>query len=141
MKIINPATEELIKEIEEDNESSIQDKFKLLQKGQKIWAGISLKERIDLINRFSDLLAKRIEDLSSILTSEVGKPLQQSRNEINGARTRMAWLCSHAEPYLSDEWMNADSNPAEKIVYVRLFHKLTPIIPHQTNPSCHLWFI
>ena len=117
MKIINPATEELIKEIEEDNESSIQDKFKLLQKGQKIWAGRSLKERIDLINRFSDLLAKRIEDLSSILTSEVGKPLQQSRNEINGARTRIAWLCSHAEPYLSDEWMNADSNPAEKIVY------------------------
>ena len=117
MKIINPATEELIKEVEEDSESSLQDKFKILQKGQKIWAQISLRDRIGLIQRFSGLMEERKEELSSILTSEVGKPLQQSRNEINGARARIDWLCSHAEQYLSDEWMNADANPAEKIVY------------------------
>jgi acyl-CoA reductase-like NAD-dependent aldehyde dehydrogenase len=56
---------------------------------------------------FSELLEKNIEQLAATLTSEVGKPLQQSRNEINGARARIKWLTENAERYLSDEIMTA----------------------------------
>jgi acyl-CoA reductase-like NAD-dependent aldehyde dehydrogenase len=43
-----------------------------------------------------------------VLTSEVGKPLQQSRNEVNGGIARITWLTANAEKYLSDEIMHSD---------------------------------
>ncbi|MBD0367055.1 MAG: aldehyde dehydrogenase family protein [Flavisolibacter sp.] len=117
MKIINPATEEVIKEVEEDNLSSLQTKFQLLKKTQGEWEQVSLTERINVLKQFSNLLEKNKEDLASVLTSEVGKPLQQSRNEINGARQRIQWITENAEKYLSDEWMTGNGSTEEKIVY------------------------
>ena len=85
MKIINPATEEIIKEVKEDNESSLKRKWGSLKVAQEKWAGLPLKERVDVLKKFSSLLERDIEQLASVLTSEVGKPLSQSRNEIKGA--------------------------------------------------------
>src|SRR6185503_21387964 len=99
MQIINPATEEIIKEIKEDNKETITAKFESLRKAQPSWQGISLEQRVQVLKRFSDLLEKNIEHLAATLTSEVGKPLQQSRNEVNGARTRIKWLSENAEKY------------------------------------------
>lgn len=113
MKIINPATEELIKEVKEDNESSLKRKWGLLKVAQSKWETVALKERVSILQKFSSLLERDIEQLASVLTSEVGKPLSQSRNEIKGARGRIKWLTENAEKYLSDEWMSTD----EKIVY------------------------
>ncbi len=117
MKIINPDTEELIKEIPEDSDSSLKEKFASLRNYQPSWYKKPLTERIDIIKQFSTLLKKNIESLAAVLTSEVGKPLQQSRNEVNGAMSRIKWLSDNAEKYLSDEWMKTGDNPEEKIVY------------------------
>jgi acyl-CoA reductase-like NAD-dependent aldehyde dehydrogenase len=117
MKIINPATEEVIKEISADTSESIKQKFNFLQQGQLRWKGISISERIDIIRRFSNLLEENLEVLADILTSEVGKPLQQSKNEINGARTRIKWLSENALQYLSKEKMHEEQGMEEQIVY------------------------
>ena len=117
MKIINPATEELIKEIEEDSKESIEKKFELLHTAQPVWQKVPLKERIKVLRNFQILLKENIEQLAATLTSEVGKPLQQSRNEINGAIARIKWLTDNAEKYLSDETMNLEKGLEEKISY------------------------
>ena len=117
MQIINPATEEIITEIQADNVNTLSAKFQRLQNAQPAWEETSLQERIDIVMRFSDLLVQNIETLAAILTSEVGKPLQQSRNEINGARTRIAWLAANAKKYLSDELMTDEKTLKEKISY------------------------
>jgi acyl-CoA reductase-like NAD-dependent aldehyde dehydrogenase len=117
MKIINPATEEIIKEVQEDSLESIQNKFDLLHSAQAKWQQAELKERIKILQSFSDLLEKNIEHLASVLTSEVGKPLQQSCNEIKGARARIKWLTENAEKYLTDEVMHQEKGLTEKISY------------------------
>ncbi len=117
MQIINPATEEIIKEITEDSKESIKEKFDLLQLNQPAWQKVPLAERVKVLMSFSDLLAENIENLAMILTNEVGKPLQQSRNEIIGATKRIQWLASNAEKYLSPETMTFEEGMEEKIVY------------------------
>ncbi|MEO7313227.1 MAG: aldehyde dehydrogenase family protein [Chitinophagaceae bacterium] len=117
MKIINPATEELVQDIPTDNQQSIPEKFGLLQKAQPVWHQIALDERLGILQKFADLLGENIESLAAILTSEMGKPVQQSRNEINGARARIAWLTGNAGKYLSDEIMSDESGMQETIVY------------------------
>src|SRR5215204_4727135 len=117
MQIINPATEEIIKEVQEDSIDTITSKFQELRSTQPEWQKVPLPERVRVLKRFSDLLKENIEDLAAVLTSEVGKPLQQSRNEINGACTRIEWLTNNAGKYLSDEWMTDENNLKEKISY------------------------
>ncbi|SDE33104.1 aldehyde dehydrogenase family protein [Pedobacter soli] len=117
MQIINPATEEVIRTLQEDTPLTLQTKLDSLKKAQPLWAGKPLAERISVIARFSDLLAEETEELASVLTSEMGKPLQQSRNEINGARARIKWMLDHAEKYLSDEVMVDEPGLKEIIKY------------------------
>ena len=117
LSVTNPATEEIISELNEDTKESLQKKFELLQSTQPEWYKESLAKRGEIIKRFYDLLQENIEELAAILTAEVGKPLEQSRNEINGARARIKWLAENAEKYLSDEIMSSSNGMEEKISY------------------------
>ena len=117
MKILNPSTEEIIREVEEDDQTSVEQKFQSLQAAQPAWSQAPLAERIKILQQFSVLLEKNIEHLAIVLTEEVGKPLQQSRNEINGGIARIKWLTENAEKYLSDETMKVDTGLEEKISY------------------------
>ena len=115
--VINPATEETITELNEDSIESLQKKMESLRMAQQDWQRLSLGERIVIIKKFSELLEKNSEPLAAILTSEVGKPLQQARNELNGARARIKWLTENAEKYLSDEVMSSRNEMVERISY------------------------
>ncbi len=117
MQIINPATAAVLLELEEDTTESLQVKLTTLQQGLIGWQKAPLTRRIDAIRTFSSLLEKERETLAAVLTSEVGKPLQQSRNEVNGARARIQWLADHAEQYLGDEVMTSQEGMVEKICY------------------------
>lgn len=124
MKVVNPATEEIIADLREDSAPTLEDKLNLLKKGQVNWSRVPLRERVSVLQKFAIVLRDNIEEIARVLTSEVGKPLQQSRNEVNGACARIKWLTDNAEKYLSEEWMTRgdDCLPdrqgvQEKIVY------------------------
>jgi acyl-CoA reductase-like NAD-dependent aldehyde dehydrogenase len=88
-----------------------------LKQAQPAWQKVALENRVNILKKFTELLKKNIESLALVLTSEVGKPLQQSRNEINGACARIEWLTANAPRYLSDEVMVQEKNLTEKISY------------------------
>ncbi len=117
MQIINPATEEIVATLQEDSAESLKAKLKTLQKGQKSWAKVNLKKRIAIIEKFSELLAENIEELAVTLTSEMGKPLQQARNEVNGARGRIKFFVENSQKYLKDEVMTKQEGLTERISY------------------------
>ena len=117
MKVINPATEELIREIPEDDAKSVQEKFELLKKGHPDWAKLPVQKRVDCIQRFYDLLLAEKDDLAKTLTTEVGKPLKESYNELNGARARMKYFIDNSVKWLSEEWIVTEGTTKEKIVY------------------------
>ena len=117
MQIVNPATEEIIKELPEDTKESLGKKFTLLQKGQPAWYALPLQRRVEICQAFAQLLQQNISDLAATLTNEVGKPLQQSVNEINGAIKRITWLTANAAKYLSDETVTMDAGLQESISY------------------------
>lgn len=117
LSVINPATEEVVTALNQDTKGSVEGKFHCLRKGQKAWQQTPLQERVSILQAFSGLLQQNSEELARILTSEMGKPVQQARNEINGACTRITWLTGNAEKYLRDELMTDEDGLQEKIVY------------------------
>lgn len=117
LTVTNPATEDVIAELNEDTETTLKQKLDLLQQGQKAWREVPLPERVTVLQKFSALLNENSEALASILTSEVGKPLQQARNELAGACKRIHWLTGNAQKYLQDEIMTDEDGLQETIVY------------------------
>ena len=117
MNIVNPATQEIITTVSADDQKTIANKLTNLREGQKQWAKVSLSKRVTIIRRFAELLQTNLETCATVLTSEVGKPLQQSKNEVNGACARIGWLTANAEQSLQDEWMVKTGATREKIVY------------------------
>lgn len=117
MKIFNPATGEVLKEVLEDDAGSISKKYESLRDGQKIWRERPIDERIACVKKFSDLLEKNKEDLSRTLTSEVGKPLQESRNEIAGAVYRIQFFLQNSKKHLAAEQVNENSGTREVLAF------------------------
>lgn len=117
MKIINPATEELICEMQEDDHRTITEKYRMLLSGQRSWALRPLEERIACITKFDELLDVKKDSLAKTLTSEMGKPLQQSYNELKGARNRIRFFIDNSARWLAEEWVDKGGSTREKIVY------------------------
>ncbi len=117
IEIINPATEEIITSVNEDDAESIAKKFELLKKAQPSWAETPVNKRVECIKKFVALLDKHKDELAKTLTDEMGKPLQQSYNELNGAKTKIQFFIDNSEKWLEEEWIVTDGPTKEKIVY------------------------
>lgn len=117
MKIINPATEEIIADLSTDNNDSIEKKLARLKSGQKKWANQPVEYRLACIVKFGELILANKQGLAEILTSETGKPLQQSLNEISGAQNRIEHLRANSEKWLVEEVIFTDDSITEKIKY------------------------
>jgi acyl-CoA reductase-like NAD-dependent aldehyde dehydrogenase len=117
MKIINPANEETIAELHEDTRESVTRKYNELKTGQREWVQVPVNERIACIARFDELIEKDKDELAETLTSEMGKPIRESYNELNGARARLKFFIENSEKYLAEEWITSNGSTKEKIVY------------------------
>jgi acyl-CoA reductase-like NAD-dependent aldehyde dehydrogenase len=103
MNIINPATGTLIGTLNEHDLDDVQNALATLRVGQKEWAKHTVAFRLAVISKFGELMLKHQDELAAILTSETGKPIQQSYNEIRGAMNRIVHLEQNAETWLASE--------------------------------------
>jgi len=67
------------------------------REAQRGWASRSASERKEVLTRFRHLVSERREELARTLTLEVGKPIAQSRNELNGLLPRIDFFLEHFE--------------------------------------------
>ena len=117
MNILNPATEAIITTVQEDTPTSVEEKYHRVRQGQINWYATSLPERLTAIRQFSELLVSEADALAHTLTQEMGKPLDQSHNEIRGARGRIQYFLKNTERWLADELVHQDDDITEKIVF------------------------
>ncbi|MFT4981772.1 MAG: acyl-CoA reductase-like NAD-dependent aldehyde dehydrogenase [Bacteroidia bacterium] len=117
MKIVNPATEALIKEVAEDNSASIQSKYETAKIAQKAWAKTPLTERIACIAKFNQLMIANADKIASDMTAEVGKPFGQAKGEISGGIGRSEYFVENSVKYLAEEWVVSEGATREKVTY------------------------
>jgi acyl-CoA reductase-like NAD-dependent aldehyde dehydrogenase len=111
LKVINPATEALLAELEEDNRDTLVRKTAAARAAQPAWARSPLGERLAAVRRFGELLQARREALARTLTAEVGKPIRQSRNELTAMQGRIAFFLERTEAAIEDEVVLENPGP------------------------------
>lgn len=117
MKIFNPATEELIKEIQTDDKSSVQRAHEDLKKGQVEWAAESMSHRLACLRKFMVLLERDKSALGEILSNEVGKPVSQAIGEIGGAIGRISYFVDNFSEVLAPREAHVAPGLIEKVSY------------------------
>jgi acyl-CoA reductase-like NAD-dependent aldehyde dehydrogenase len=101
LHVIDPAHGRVIAELAEDTHDSVIAKYRAARAAQPAWAATPLATRLAAIRRFRAGIVEHLERLAAVLTSEVGKPIKQSRNELNGLLPRLDFFLAHAEGALA----------------------------------------
>ncbi len=109
IKTTNPYTGQ---QIEEYNLHSNKEINKILENAQNAfqdWKNKDISDRLDLLKNLSDLLVSKKAELAELITTEMGKPITQSLNEIE----KCAWVCDfyavNADNFLSDELIETEA--------------------------------
>ena len=108
MKIFNPATNAVIAEVQDDGPAAVRRKYQRARTAQPAWAATPIKTRLGAIAGFRERVVAERETLARTLTQEVGKPIRQSRNELNGLLPRLDFFLAEAERTLQEEKVYAD---------------------------------
>ncbi len=115
MRIIDPATDQLLDELSEDTEASVRSKAFESRAAQRAWAARPLSARIAILRRFRELVVERTDTLALTLTSEVGKPISQSHNELKGLLARIDFFLDHVAAEAAPEVVQQDTGLEERI--------------------------
>src|SRR5947207_1634443 len=103
MRVVNPATGEVLREVAEADRAAVAAAFRRARAAQPAWAATPLAARCAVIRRFRALAVERAEPLARTLTLEVGKPITQARGELAGLLPRIDFFLAEVEGALADE--------------------------------------
>jgi acyl-CoA reductase-like NAD-dependent aldehyde dehydrogenase len=120
LSIYNPATGEKITDIAADSAASVATKAAAARDAQSGWAATPIAERMAAIRRFRALVMAETETLARTLTQEVGKPISQARNELNGLVPRIDFFVDNAEAAIRDEHVFDGGGMHEQISHIPL---------------------
>ncbi|WP_329330173.1 NADP-dependent succinic semialdehyde dehydrogenase [Streptomyces luteogriseus] len=100
---VNPANGETLKTYEAMDEQEIERRLQLAEATFRTYRTTTFDERARLLHRAADLLEEDQQDIARVMTTEVGKPIQQARAEAAKCAKAMRWYADHAEELLADE--------------------------------------
>jgi len=115
LKIVNPANGRVIAELPKDTAESVAAKYRAARAEQPKWSATPLATRLAAIHRFREEVVRETERLAAILTSEVGKPIRQSRNELNGLLARLDFFLAAADETLAPHQVHDEGGMREVI--------------------------
>lgn len=120
LKIFNPATGAPITELPADDAASVAAKAAAARAAQPAWARVPIADKLAMVQRFRAGIVDQLETLAATLTDEVGKPIAQARNELNGLLPRLDFFLEQAEGAIRDEHVFDGGGMHEQISHVPL---------------------
>lgn len=115
LSVRNPATGATIAELPQDDAQSISARYRAARKAQPAWAATPLPKRLDALRRFRGALSHDVEHLAAVLTSETGKPIRQSRNEIKNLPARIDFFLAETEKTIAARDVHNAAGMRERI--------------------------
>lgn len=104
---INPANGKVIASYHADE--NVEDILQAVAQAQTEWRRTTFATRAGLLERVAAVLEQDKDDLARLMSLEMGKPLPQSRSEIE----KCAWVCrfyaEKAESFLSEEAIQTEA--------------------------------
>ncbi|GAB3855361.1 NAD-dependent succinate-semialdehyde dehydrogenase [Nocardioides maradonensis] len=94
--VLNPATGQVIASIADGGPDDAARAIDVAAHTQAEWARTAPRERSEILRRTYDLMMDRQEELATIITTEMGKPLAEARGEVAYAAEFFRWFSEEA---------------------------------------------
>lgn len=82
VEVENPATEETVATVGSASAGQLDSAVEAARQAAVTWAAMPGVDRTPLLRSVADALRSRTEELASIMTTEIGRPLTESRDEV-----------------------------------------------------------
>ncbi|MFF4765882.1 NAD-dependent succinate-semialdehyde dehydrogenase [Streptomyces sp. NPDC001255] len=102
-KVVNPATGQTESEFPEATDVEIQDALDRSADAYRTWRASDVKDRVAVLERVAELYAERKDELASLITREMGKPVTQARGEIDITVSIYRYYAENGPGFLADE--------------------------------------
>lgn len=103
---MNPATGEVASRYPEISDQEVQELVAQSTAAQSQWAATSPAERARLLRAVGQQYRDRVEELAMILTTEMGKPITQSRGEVTLVASIYEYYADHLAEFLAPKPLN-----------------------------------
>ncbi|UXN57573.1 NAD-dependent succinate-semialdehyde dehydrogenase [Phyllobacterium zundukense] len=113
--VFNPSTGELLAELPDMGAEDVTKAIDKAHAAQGHWAGLTARERSDVLWKWHQLILENSDDLAAILTAEMGKPLAEAKSEIAHAAAYLQWYAEEANR-IYGETISAPSNDRRLLV-------------------------
>jgi len=117
ISVYNPATGEAVDEIPAASAEDVATAIGAAHSAFPAWAHTPAVKRAELLDRSRGLLLSRREEIARSITEECGKPLRQSRSEINVAADFIRWYAEEGRRSYG-EWI-PDPLPDRRLLTIR----------------------
>ena len=96
-EVRNPARGDVIARVADLSRAEVARAIDAAHRAMKDWAARPAKERAQVMRRWFDLMMQNQDDLATILTAEMGKPLPEARGEIAYGASFIEWFGEEAK--------------------------------------------
>ena len=117
LEVRNPATGEIVRSVAITEAGEVAQKVARARAAQRSWAARPYAERAAAVRAFRALLEAETEECAQLTTSEMGKPIRQSRNEIRAVLERIDWNLEHADDAVASRTVTSSDGMEERITY------------------------
>src|SRR6266480_203341 len=100
--VLNPATGEELAQVPRMGADETRRAIEAAQDAYPAWRATLAKDRARILRRWADLMVEHRDDLALLLTTEQGKPLVESRIEIEYAASFLEWFGEEAKRVYGD---------------------------------------
>ena len=95
--VTDPATGDVVASVADLGVDETRRAVDLAEVAQKAWAACTAKDRGAVLRRWYELFLEHKEDLALIMTSEMGKPIGESRGEVVYAANFIDWFAEEGK--------------------------------------------
>jgi acyl-CoA reductase-like NAD-dependent aldehyde dehydrogenase len=118
IKVINPATEEVIATVPKATREEVKDAIDAAKTAQPKWEDLSPLQRSAYLFKIAEFIEQDRDRLARILTMEQGKPIFESRFEIDGSATNFRYYAEYARRIEGD--VLPSDYPRQSIMILKL---------------------
>jgi succinate-semialdehyde dehydrogenase/glutarate-semialdehyde dehydrogenase len=101
--VTNPATGELIEQIENATDEEVRAAIDRVHRGYDSWRRRTVADRAKIVSRAAELFAERADELAAIMTLEMGKRINEGRGEIGIVVDIFNYYADNGPDLLADE--------------------------------------
>lgn len=101
-RVANPATGAVLAQVPDLSTHATREAIDAAHAAQPQWAAKTAKERADLLKKLHRAIVENADDLATILTLEMGKPLAEAKGEILYGAAFIEWFAEEARRVYGD---------------------------------------